>query len=91
MRFVYINCRYLAGFEMDNWKDSDEAFHLCHKRGCYNPEHLVLEDSGINKERDTEIEAWQPYWIRDARQGQFAAKKKTTMMRKKDDAEEFRR
>ena len=42
---------------MDNWKDSDEAFHLCHKRGCYNPEHLVLEDSGINKERDSEIEA----------------------------------
>ena len=42
-----------AGFNMDNWKDSDVASHLCHKKRCYNPDHLVLEDSGKNKERDT--------------------------------------
>ena len=42
-----------AGFDMDDWKDTDEASHLCHKRRCYNPEHLVLEDRGKNKERDS--------------------------------------
>ena len=41
-----------ADFDMATWTDGFEASHLCHKRRCYNPEHLVLEHRATNKSRD---------------------------------------
>ena len=31
---------------------TEESSHLCHKKRCFNPSHLVLEDRSKNKERD---------------------------------------
>ena len=36
----------------DTWGDGLEASHLCHKKRCFNPDHLTLEDHTMNKSRD---------------------------------------
>ena len=39
-------------YDISSWGPTEETSHLCHKRRCFNPSHLVLEDRSKNKERD---------------------------------------
>ena len=41
------------GRDLSEWSGGREASHLCHKRRCFNPSHIVLEDHGINQARET--------------------------------------
>ena len=41
-----------SGSSLAAWDDNLEASHLCHKKRCYNPDHLILEEHYKNKERD---------------------------------------
>ena len=41
------------GQSLDDWPESDQASHLCHRKRCYNPDHLILESRAKNKEQDS--------------------------------------
>ena len=41
-----------SGFAMDEWGESMQTSHLCHKKACIKIEHLNLETSEQNRERD---------------------------------------
>ena len=34
------------------WPDGLDVSHLCHKKRCFRPDHLRLEDRALNKSRD---------------------------------------
>ena len=39
-------------FDMASWTDQMSTSHLCHKKACLKPEHLILETYEMNRERD---------------------------------------
>ena len=41
-----------SGFDMNEWDERLQTSHLCHKKACLKAEHLSLETSEQNRERD---------------------------------------
>ena len=39
------------GKDIDSLWQGNQASHLCHKKRCYNPDHVILEDPSINMQR----------------------------------------
>ena len=38
--------------DMASWTEDMSTSHLCHKKGCVKPEHIILETYEKNRERD---------------------------------------
>ena len=39
------------GVDIDSNWEGKQASHLCHRKSCFNPRHVVLEDPSVNMQR----------------------------------------
>ena len=51
-----------VGYDMASWTMDMSTSHLCHKKACIKPEHLVLETNEENRERDGCMQSRQGWY-----------------------------